>query len=188
MSQAKSLTQDEIEKVLAYIANRNFALRNRVIFLTSLYSGMRAKEIACLKVADVLNSDGTVRGEVNLTPAMTKGKHSRTVYVSEKLKTEWQRYIDMRRVDDLSQPLFVTAGRKAFSAGGMVQFFYWLYKGASVDGATSHSGRRTYATVISSKGASIRVLMNLLGHRQISTTAVYIDANPDMLRNAANLI
>jgi integrase/recombinase XerD len=86
------------------------------------------------------------------------------------------------------QPLFITAGRKAFSAAGMVQFFYWLYKGAGVDGATSHSGRRTYATVISSKGASIRVLMNLLGHRQISTTAVYIDANPDMLRNAANLI
>ena len=133
MSQAKSLTNDEIEKVLTYIAGRNFALRNRVLFLTSLYSGMRAKEISCLKISNVLNSDGTVRGEVHLTAEMTKGKHSRTVYISEKLKTEWQRYLDLRRVDDLSQPLFVTAGRKAFSAAGMVQFFYWLYKGASVN-------------------------------------------------------
>ena len=57
-----------------------------------------------------------------------------------------------------------------------------------MDGATSHSGRRTYASVISSKGASIRVLMNLLGHRQISTTAVYIDTDANMLRNAVEMI
>jgi integrase/recombinase XerD len=188
MSQAKSLTQDEILKVLAHISQNSFALRNRAIFLTSLNSGMRAKEIACLKVSDVLNSDGTARSEIRLTADMTKGKHPRTVYVNEKLRTELQRYLDMRRVEDTNQPLFVTAGRKAFSAAGMVQFFYWLYKRCEINGATSHSGRRTYATVIASKGTSLRVLMKLMGHRNLATTCVYVDASDDMLRNAVELI
>jgi site-specific recombinase XerD len=54
-------------------------------------------------------------------------------------------------------------------------------------GATSHSGRRTYATNIASQGVGLRVLMRLMGHRNVSTTAVYIDANDDMLRKAAEL-
>lgn len=188
MSQAKSLTQSEITKVLEHIAARNFALRNRTMFLTSLYSGMRAKEISCLRVADVLNEDGTVRSEVRLTAEMTKGKHPRTVYLNVKLQTELQRYLDMRRVDDKTQPLFITAGRKAFSAAGTVQFFYWLYKDAGICGASSHSGRRTYATVIAAKGTSLRVLMRLMGHKNLATTAVYVDASDDMMRNAVELI
>jgi len=71
-----------------------------------------------LRVADVVNEDGTVRSEVRLTAEMTKGRHPRTVYLNAKLQTELQRYLDMRRVDDKTQPLFITAGRKAFSAAG----------------------------------------------------------------------
>jgi len=34
----------------------------------------------------------------------------------------------------------------------------------------------------------LRVLMRLMGHRNVSTTAVYIDANDNMLRNAVELV
>ena len=64
MSQAKTLTQAEIDQVLAYIATRRFALRNRVMLYTSFWSGMRVGEIASLKVGDVLNDDGTVKATV----------------------------------------------------------------------------------------------------------------------------
>ena len=55
MAQAKTLTQAEIDQVLAYIATRRFPLRNRVMLLTSFWSGMRVGEIASLKVGDVVN-------------------------------------------------------------------------------------------------------------------------------------
>jgi integrase/recombinase XerD len=42
-----------------------------------------------------------------------------------------------------------------------------MYRGAGIDGASSHSGRRSFATAISAKGAGIRVLMKILGHRNI---------------------
>jgi site-specific recombinase XerD len=59
---------------------------------------------------------------------------------------------------------------------------------AGIDGASSHSGRRTFATSLSSRGASIRVLMKILGHRNISTTIGYVDASDDMLRRAVELV
>jgi len=41
MGQAKTLTQAEIDQVLRHCATRKFAIRDRVLFLTSLWSGMR---------------------------------------------------------------------------------------------------------------------------------------------------
>jgi len=188
MSQAKTLTQAEIEQVLAYIATRRFAMRNRVMLLTSFWSGMRVGEIASLKVGDVMNADGTVKNEVRLTAEQTKGRQPRTVFLPQRLQTELQRYMDVRRVTDATQPLFVTAGAKTFSANVMAQHFFWLYKKAGIAGASSHSGRRTFLTNLASKGISIRVLASLAGHRSVNVTMKYLDANDNMKRNAVEMI
>ena len=188
MSQAKTLTQLEIDQVLAYIATRRFALRNRVMLLTSFWSGMRVGEIASLKVGDVMNDDGTVKSEVRLSAEQTKGRQPRTVFIPQKLQTELQRYCDARRVTDLTQVLFVTAGAKAFSPNVMAQHFFWLYKKAGIAGASSHSGRRSFITNLASKGISVRVLASLAGHRSIAVTQRYIDVNDTMNRNAVEMI
>lgn len=188
MSQAKTLTQDEINKVLDYISQRSYAQRNKLMFYVSLYSGMRVGEIASLKVGDVQNADGTVKQEIRLSAEQTKGRHPRTVFVNQKLSVELQRYLDIRRVTDMTQPLFVTAGRKAFTANVLTQHFYWLYRKAGVEGASSHSGRRSFITNLASKGIGVRVLASLAGHRSIAVTQRYIDVNDEMKRNAVELI
>ena len=55
-------------------------------------------------------------------------------------------------------------------------------------GATSHSGRKTWLTKLSSKGVGVRVLAEMAGHASIQTTQRYIDVNDDMMRSAAELI
>ena len=188
MSQAKTLTQAEIDQVLAYIATRRFALRNRVMLYTSFWSGMRVGEIASLKVGDVLNEDSTVKAEVRLTAEQTKGRQPRTVFLPQKLQTELQRYCDARRVTDLTQTLFLTAGAKAFSANVLAQHFFWLYRKAGIAGASSHSGRRSFITNLAAKGVGVRVLASLAGHRSIAVTQRYIDCNDTMTRNAVELL
>ena len=69
----------------------------------------------------------------------------------------------------------------------MTQFFHYLYRRAGIEGASSHSGRRTFITNLASKGVGVRVLMSLAGHRNISTTQAYIDVNDDMKRRAVEL-
>jgi integrase/recombinase XerD len=189
MSQAKTLNSAELEKVLDYLANRRFALRNRVMLLTSFWSGMRVGEIASLKVGDVANEDGTVKAEVRLSAEQTKGRHPRTVYLPEKLRVELQRYLDIRRAyTQPAQMLFVTAGAKAFTANGLALHFFWLYRNVGIAGASSHSGRRSFITNLAAKGIGVRVLASLAGHRSIAVTQKYIDVNDEMKRNAVEMI
>ncbi len=188
MSQAKTLTQAEIQQVLTYIATRRFAMRNRVMLLTGLWSGVRVASIANMLVGDVMNEDGTVKAEVRLTGAKIKGGKPQTVFFPQKLQVELQRYMDIRRVTDMTQPLFVTAGAKAFSPNVLAQHFFWLYKKAGIAGASSHSSRRTFITNLASKGISVRVLASLANHASIAVTQKYIDVNDDMKRNAVELV
>ena len=189
MKQAKTLKPDELRRVLAYVSAQRHAGRNRAIVLTSFLSGMRAHEIASLKLADVVDEQGHVRNEIVLTAPQTKGRRARRVFINAKLKKEYGAYIKAdcggRAADE---PLFVTQKRRAFSGNTMCQLFLNIYKACGVKGASSHSGRRTFITALASKSISVRVLAALAGHSSIATTQRYIDVNDDQLRNAVELL
>jgi len=72
MGKAKTFTATELRRVLDYIATRQHALRNRAMLLMTHWGGMRVGEVAALRYCDVLNSDGTVRSEINLSAEQTK--------------------------------------------------------------------------------------------------------------------
>jgi len=188
MAQAKTLTPAELDQVLDYIATRKFSLRNRVMLLTGFWSGMRVGEIASLSVGDVMNKDGTVKAEVRLTAEQTKGRQPRTVFLPQKLRDELQAYLALRQPAIAEHPLFVTAGRRAFTANVMTQHFYWLFQRAGISGASSHTMRRSFITNLATKGIGVRVLASLAGHRSIAVTQKYIDVNDDMKRNAVELV
>ena len=90
MAQAKTLTKEEITRVLDYINTRRFAKRNRAMMLLTHLAGLRIGEVAFLRWSDVMNLDGTVKDEIRLIPDMTKGRHARTVFVNNKLRDELQ--------------------------------------------------------------------------------------------------
>jgi integrase/recombinase XerD len=188
MAQAKTLTPAEFEQVLDYIATRRFPRRNRIMLLTGYWSGMRVGEIASLSVGDVMNKDGTVKNEIRLTAEQTKGRHPRTVFLPQKLRDELQAYLVLRQPAIAEHPLFITAGRKGFTANGMTQHFFWLFRNAGIAGASSHTMRRSFITNLATKGIGVRVLASLAGHRSIAVTQKYIDVNDDMKRNAVELI
>ncbi len=190
MSQAKTLNEQEIKRVLEHVSAKKYSARDRALILTSHLSGMRVGEIAALTVGHVLDATGNIKNEIRLTAEQTKGKHPRTVFVSTRLKEELTQYITLIRTDDKDRALFPTQKnpRKGFTANTLTQHFLSLYRAAGIEGASSHSGRRTYATSIASQGVGLRVLMRLMGHRNVSTTAVYIDANDNMLRKAVELV
>lgn len=190
MAAAKSLTAQEIERVLTYIAQQDNAGRNRVLFMMTVAAGMRVSEVAGLTIGDVRDADGTVRSEIYLAAHRVKHAHARTVYVNTRLQAELADYITTRTWLDLEQPLFASCRgpRCSFSANTLTQHFFWLYKNAGVKGASSHSGRKTFLTSLSSQGISVFVLAALAGHRSIATTQKYITVNDDMKRKAVELV
>jgi integrase/recombinase XerD len=53
---------------------------------------------------------------------------------------------------------------------------------------SSHSGRRTFATRLNARGVGMRTIQKLMGHKHISTTALYCDVSDEMLRNDVELV
>lgn len=88
----------------------------------------------------------------------------------------------------MNAPLFVTAGGKGFTANVLTQHFFWLFKRAGIDGASSHSMRRSFLTALAAKGIGVRVLASLAGHRSLQVTMKYIDASDEMKRNAVEMV
>ena len=190
MAAAKSLTPAEIERVLYYIAHNTNAQRNRVMFLLTAMAGLRVSEVACLTIADVRDADGTVRSEVFFAAERVKHNHARTVYINSRLQQELSDYIATRTWREATQPLFPThrGVRRTFSANTLTQYFFWMYEGAGIKGASSHSGRKTFLTSLASQGVSVFVLASLAGHRSIATTQRYVTVNDDTKRRAVELV
>ena len=199
MSQARILTSREYRKVLVYIANNRHASRNKAMLYMSHLSGLRVGEISHLTLSDVLNEDGSIKDEVYLSPDKTKGDRGRTVLLPKKLQVELHNYLTIRfRLKDLravamtdtSRALFYSQRHPSdgFSPNTLAQYFHYLYKNAGVEGASSHSGRRFFATKIAEAGTNPKVLQNLLGHRNLQTTMRYVEISPTMMRSAVELM
>jgi len=190
MAQAKTLTTAEIERLLTHINTRKYAARNRSMMLLTHWAGLRIGEVACLRWCDVTNSEGLVKDEIRLLPDMTKGRHARTVFVSAKLKAELQSYADQTKCVERNYPFFASqkSVKAGFSANSLSQTFALLYEGAGLEGASSHSGRRTFLTNLANKGTAIHLLKTLAGHRSIQTTDTYLYSSPSQLRAVVELV
>ena len=184
MAQAKTLNSEELARVLAYVGTRRYALRDRCMVLLTHYAGLRVGEVACLRWQDVVNADGSVKDEIRLLPDMTKGRHARTVFVSKKLREELQAYATQARCVDRSYPFFPSqkSVKCGFSANSLGQTLTQIYQASGLEGASSHSGRRTFLTNLANRGTAIHLLKTLAGHRNIATTAAYLYSSPAQLR------
>ncbi|MEN9420778.1 MAG: Tyrosine recombinase XerD [Bacteroidota bacterium] len=190
MAQAKTLNATELTTLLNYIGTRKYAARNRAMLLLTHWAGLRIGEVACLRWSDVTNSDGKIKDEIRLLPDMTKGRHARTVFINSKLKIELQVYADQAKCIDRCYPFFATQKsiKSGFSANSLSQTIALLYEGAGLEGASSHSGRRTFLTNLANKGTSIHLLKSLAGHRSIQTTALYLYSSPIQLKAVVELV
>ena len=188
MAQARTLKEKELKQLLQFIAFRKHALRNRCMLLMTHWAGMRVGEVAALLYSNVLAADGSILAEIRLAAKQTKGDKARVVYVAEKLRKELLNYVRTYPQSDPTRTLFYTQKRDHFTANTLAQHFFWLYKAAGLNGASSHSGRRTFITTLANKGVSVRLLQALAGHRSITTTQVYIDVNDAMKRAAVELV
>ena len=188
MAQATTLTSKEIKRVIQAIKLRKYAVRDLTIFYFGLYSGLRAKELASLRISNVYDENWNVRDSFVLQKEQTKGSKTRIVYISTALKKTLISY--KQRLSNLTYDsyLFSTRKSKCFSANTMSQLFLNIFKEAQLDDASCHSLRRTFITELAHKGVNVRVLQQLSGHSHLNTTMRYIDYNPKQLSNAVELM
>ena len=187
MAQARTLDERQLKLVLAHCATRRHAARDRCIVMFSFLAGLRAKELAALTLANVRDDKEQIRDEFVLARTQTKGGKTRRVYVSSRLKKELELYLKAVKLHPNGSQLFQSQKGAGFSANTMCQLIIGIYQACGIDGATSHSGRRTFITRLAGKGVGVRVLAELAGHSSIAVTQRYIDVNEQQMRAAVEL-
>ena len=189
MKQAKVLSDKELNKLFKVCELTHYSYRNRLIVAFSFFAGLRALEIASLKVGDVFTEDSTVNDIIVLTKYQTKGSQSNVVHVGKKLQREIQGFVTQHPyiTRNTESRLFRTQ-RGVFSSQSMQNLFRQLYQLANIPNASSHSGRRSFITNLSEKGISTRVIQELARHSSMVTTQRYIDVSNDKLKNAVNIL
>lgn len=182
---AHVLNPQEFKRLMSVVKDSSHSKRDTLLMLMSYGLGLRAIELSHLRVDDVLNPDGSIIESVLLNK--TKGEGKRTFYlIDKKIKEALIEYIKERmnkkEVFSHSQPLFLSQKRGPFNNLTLAKRFNNLYKLAGIKGASSHSGRRTFATNLIEKGMDIKSVSVLMGHSNIQMTAEYVQENPERLK------
>lgn len=190
MKQAKLLTEPEFKRLAAVIDSLRYPTRNHTAVALSFYAGLRACEMAALRVGDVFDAEGKPKDTIYLSAAQTKGNDSGTVLANKRLRQQLARHAAQhpKQVQNPAAPLIFSAKGGSFSAQTIVNLFQRLYRLAGIAGASSHSGRRQFVTALADKGINARVVQALARHKHLGTTQRYIDINDNKLRAAVELL
>lgn len=164
-------------------------------------AGLRVGEISNLTLKHVLNEDGTIKDEMYLTADETKGNRGRAVLLPEKLREELTDYLCTRfklkaadlhvlHYTDMTRALFYSqkSMKDGFDPNTLSQWFGRIYREAGITGASSHSGRRFFATHLSESSVNPKIIQKLLGHRNLQTTMIYCEVSPKSMRHAVELL
>ena len=128
MRQAQTLNEAQFRRILHYCRSRRHPVRDTTIFMVSFYAGLRAKEIASLKLGDVFDETGAVREQFILGIDQSKGAQRRTVYLNQRLRKALANYAKSKCLRELDRPLFESQKGGHFSANTMCQLFLDIYK------------------------------------------------------------
>lgn len=183
------LELDEVERMLKLPDTATIeGLRDRAIMETLFSTGMRISELVSLDV-DHLSA---LRGAeaANRTCEMSivgKGGHVRTIFVSPRA-ADWIREYLARRGDD-HKPAFINTRsndpeHKRLTPRAIQMMIGKFAREAGLSKkVTPHTLRHTYATDLLSRGADLRSVQELLGHKNVSTTQIYTHVTNKRLRD-----
>ena len=180
---APYVSEQDLQITMNNLRGKN-SVRNRTILLASHFMGLRAKEMASLKIGDVYDFKNEIlRDTIRLLAAYTKGNKYREVFLldsaSRKIMME---YIFSRPDATPEAPLFLSQKLTPFTANTMQRMIGNLYKSAGING-TSHSGRRSFATRLIRRNVDIYSVQQLMGHSSITTTQEYFVSDPMLLKD-----
>jgi integrase/recombinase XerD len=123
--QAKVLTERELSRVVIAVKKKAHAKRNVALLYCSFGLGLRAKEMAALRIKHVIDADGQMLDEINLTGSMTKGGKQRHAYLSNpKVIAAIRDFIGERHtlegiLFNLEAPLFKSQKGSSFSPNSL---------------------------------------------------------------------
>lgn len=170
----KAISPQAVEQLLeAPDTTTPLGVRDRTILELMYATGLRISELVNLKLSDMHLTMGFIQ-------TMGKGEKERIIPLGE-IASQWlDHYLDSARVylqdqsAETSEYVFLNSRGKGLSRQGVWKKVKQLALEAGIDqNVTPHTLRHSFATHLLENGADLRMVQELLGHADISTTQIY---------------
>jgi len=178
------LSSEDIGRLLlAPPAGDSLGLRDRAILETMYSAGLRVSEVVGLSQSDLDFAAGVVR-------VRGKGRRERLAPIGSYAARALKRWLRVRRVSSREPtgpqtPVFVNKFGRRLSTRGVARMLDKYLLQTGLDGRTTpHSLRHSFATHLLDRGADIRSIQELLGHKSLVTTQIYTHVSTAGLRKA----
>ncbi len=165
------LTEEEITKLLNIKLNTPYDYRNKAILELLYATGLRISELCNLKITDIDLDNALIR-------VFGKGKKERIVPITDLVIKYLKIYIEDYRNEILknkdSEYLFISNSQKQISRQALFKIIKAQCQYVGIEKNVSpHVIRHSFATHLLKHGADLRIIQELLGHEDITTTQIY---------------
>lgn len=161
----KAFTEVELDALRSACKN----MKERALLEMLLTSGVRVNELCEMEVSDI--DFATLKVHVK----HGKGNKERVTYINDLAVIHLKKYLLSRKIQ--SPHLFVNLYGEKLNPTGVRFLLREIGKRAEVTTVHPHRFRRTFATLLASRGMKIQEIQKLLGHANISTTLEYISTD-----------
>ena len=176
-----TLSEEDINKLLDIKLIDNYSYRNKAMLELMYATGLRVSELVNLKVYDVNLEEAIVK-------TMGKGSKERIIPIGDYALSALKIYINDYRSSlfkrEVNDYLFLNNHGMKMTRQG---FFKIIKKLASEQGIkkdfSPHTLRHSFATHLLSHGADLRIIQELLGHSDVSTTQIYTHVSNEELED-----
>ena len=177
--QGKILTPEEMQRLFTHGFTKS---RDKALFAICLFTGCRISEALALKTTDIKNSTITFR------KSTTKGKlKTRVVDIQPALATILEDYTPRKTAHKALFPgkHGVSEHLSRFMADKILRS---ACKRIGVDGASTHSFRRTALTQMCNAGVPLRHIQDISGHNDLGVLQKYLEVSPEDRKKAVSVI
>jgi integrase/recombinase XerC len=178
------LTTEEVGKLLAAPNGESAAaIRDRAILETLYSAGLRVSELVGLTDGDLDFAAGIVR-------VRGKGKRERLAPIGSYAARALKRWLEVRKLSPREKigreaPVFTNKFGTRLTTRSVARMLEKYLQETGLDQRTSpHTLRHSFATHLLDRGADIRSVQELLGHKSLVTTQIYTHVTTANLRAA----
>jgi len=172
---AAVISQDQLEHLCS-----NLPLKYSILAELLYFSAGRVREITTLRVRNINIKDELVVIE----KSSTKTKETRSVPMHPRVIEELKSWIKSNELTTDDYIFFTDSrntkykkGEKPLSTQSVDQYFRKAFDWIGVEGASTHSFRRSRLTHLLHKGWNLRSIMDISGHKNLVSLQQYLDSD-----------
>ena len=158
------ISRNELYKLFSSCDNP----KHKIMLMMVYASGLRRNELLNLKIEDIDTNDGKYRIRIN----RSKGNRDRYTVLSKALLPQLREYYQNYQPQDY---LFNGSRKgKPMTASGLRHALKMAVKKAGIKKINLHILRHCFASHVLEDGMNIRTLQEILGHKSLKTTMIYL--------------